>query len=752
MRQTNNRRFKNRMYWNLSNRSHTATSSLGFWSVCVLSLSLSLVILLLTGGDIRLWDRQGLVIIPYSKKVVALLLLLSAGIWFILRKQKVPRAFKPIHAVIPILFLTVSAWLDDDYSLFRVPSVRGELILAAIAAWCLIPGLSLRKFKVATFLLFLLVTVSALKEFSQGILISDDHATFIMRINLLKSNLPFIPFFSPLWNGGFDARDFFATGALGFFFLFSPLFYLFEIEKVYNFAVLTLLLAIVPAISAVATKFLSRSRYAPYLAALLSIAPSLVWYRWALKYGTMGFVTSYALFPLAFFLLARIFWQKKECGTACYIWCFVVVTLMLFWSPSGIALVPLLVLSMWRLPSTLRSPRKLLLVAALVIVNGIWIAQFLKVSRVATFLETPATSSVTKPQLPASSGSYHAQGSTFRHKRSELKFDTLVGKLRELSRPLNPLVVFVGVVGLLALRSPYKVPLAATIMWLTVLAVAGPSVMPQLELDRMILLASGLLILITAHLLSRTLVLCKRKPSKGLLCIGSIALAYVLTGPFIAGSIFSNRTIEQYSFLSSETAGLVDAIKQSSPDGRVFFSGFLLHEFDGGHLAPLAIWTQRPLLAYSYAHNMWRRENMIDQEFIERGSDGIEEFLDLFTVQTVIAHEKPWIDHLKGHPELYEYLSSHGIFKVFARKKFKHNYFIEGSGTILEQTDRSVRFVTDTLNSVIKFRYFPFLKAETCRIEPYPISRQHTFIRLSDCPVQKEIVLQSISPLQRFLQ
>lgn len=740
------------MYWNYSNQPPSTTSLLRFCYACALSLLLSLVILLLTGGDIRLWDRQGLVLVPYSKKAVTLLLLLSGVVWFILRKQRGLHSFKPIHAVIPILLLTLSAWLDDDYSLFRVPSVRGELILAAIAAWCLLPSLSLRKFRVTTSLLFLLAIVSALKAFSQGILISDDHATFVMRLNLLKSNFPFIPFFSPLWNAGFDARDFFATGALSFFFLFSPLFYLFEIEQVYNFAVLTLLLAIVPASSAAATKLLSRSPYAPYLAALLSIAPSLVWYRWALKYGTMGFVTSYALFPLAFFLLARIFWLKKECQATHYFWCFIVVTLMLFWSPAGIALLPLLLLSVWRLPSILQNPRKLLLVAALIIVNGIWIAQFLKVSRVATFLETPATSSVTKPQLPASTGAYHAQGSTFRHKRTELTLDSLANKLRELSRPLNPLLVFVGVVGLLALRTPYKVPLIATIAWLTLLAIVGPSVMPQLELDRMILLGSGLLILITAHLLSCTLSIYKRRPSKSLLCIMSVALAYVLTGPFITGSIFSNRTVEQYSFLSGETAELIEAVKQSSPTGRVFFSGFLLHEFDGGHLAPLAVWTQRPLLAYSYAHNMWRRENMIDQKFLDKGPEGIEEFFDLFAVQTVIAHEKPWIDHLKNHPHLYQFLSSHGIFKLFARSNFKLSYFIEGSGTILEQTDRSVRFVTDTPNSVIKFRYFPFLQAGLCRIEPYPISQQHAFIRLSDCPVQKEIVLQSISPLQRFLQ
>jgi hypothetical protein len=737
------------MSWNFS---HGTPSSLGFYGVCVISFFLSLVILLLTGGDIHLWDRQGLAILPYSKKIVALLFLLSGGVWFILRKQKVPYAFKPIHAVIPILVLTLSAWLDDDYSLFRVPSIRGELILASIAAWCLIPRLSLQKFRVATFLLFMLVIMSALKEFSRGILISDDHATFIMRINLLKSNFPLIPFFSPLWNAGFDVRDFFATGALSFFFLFSPLFYLFEVEKVYNTAVLILLLGVVPASSATATKLLSRSRYAPYVAALLSIAPSLVWYRWALKYGTMGFVTSYALFPPAFFLLAKIFWLKEECRSTYYFWCFVIVTLMLFWSPSGIALLPLLLLSVWRLPCILRDPRKLLLIMALIIVNGIWIAQFLKVSRVATFLETPVTSSITEPQLPASTGAYHAQGSTFRHKRSELTLNSLVHKLRELSRPLNPLVVFVGVVGLLTLRSPHKIPLLATLAWLIALAIAGPSVMPQLELDRMILLGSGLLILITAHVLSHMLLFYKKRQSKSLLCIISIALSYVLTGPFITSSIFSNRTIEQYSVLSGETVGLIDAIKKSSPEGRTFFSGFLLHEFDGGHLAPLAVWTQRPLLAYSYAHNMWRRENMIDKEFLAKGSHGIEEFLDLFTVQTVIAHEKPWIDHLKNHPDLYEYISGHGIFKLYARKNFKHSYFIEGSGTILEQTDHSVRFITDTPNSLIKFRYFPFLQAETCRLEPYFISPQHSFIRLSDCPIGKEITLQSISPLQRFLQ
>src|SRR5690606_10256279 len=96
---------------------------------------------------------------------------------------------------------------------------------------------------------------------------------------------------------------------------------------------------------------------APAVAAALGLTTSLTWYKWALHYGTMGFVTSVALSPLVLVLGVIALQRDRELSFLQAVALVVTGTLLLFWSPSGIAFLPLLALGLYGFPRLIRKRR-----------------------------------------------------------------------------------------------------------------------------------------------------------------------------------------------------------------------------------------------------------------------------------------------------------------------------------------------------------------------------------------------------------
>ena len=129
--------------------------------------------------------------------------------------------------------------------LFLLIPVLGllSLILARVSSWAFpllaVVGLA------SGFFTFLSLTQNEL-------LFTDDHPSFLFRLMQLKEFFPGIPFYNPLWNAGVEAREFFPSGILNVFFLFSPLIYSFDLATHYNQGVAILLFMVVPALSGLA--------------------------------------------------------------------------------------------------------------------------------------------------------------------------------------------------------------------------------------------------------------------------------------------------------------------------------------------------------------------------------------------------------------------------------------------------------------------------------------------------------------------
>jgi hypothetical protein len=651
--------------------------------------------------------------------------------------------------------------MTRGYSLFPGPSIRGELLLgtavgvALIATWKRRTVGFLHRLPVAaSFLLMVLF----LGQSNGSLIFSDDHSTFFYRLSLLKEEFPRIPFYNPLWNAGLDARDFFASGSLNIFLIFSPLIYLFDLRLTYNFIIALLLFCLVPASTYYAAHKEELPRPVPAIAAILSLCISLTWYRWGLKYGTLGFITSTSLIPLVLALASKILDPDRELSPFEAISTILVVSLTLCWTPAGLVLIPGFVLGFLFMRRLLRK-RYVLLVALLIAgINLPWMTLFWSVSKVSSFMQAEDghspreavniddTSSSTKVVLEPPSP---LPKSKFRYRTGGFDLGEALHVLRDWARSTNPLLLFLGPPGILLLRRRTKLLMYGTCAWLLFLGTVCVPIKPQLELDRMLVILAMVLCVPAAQLLAAACAAASERGRIDRVLAGS-GLGFLLVGPFVTGAIVENRSLEQFEFATPLVDDLSRAITRYGGEGRTVFSGFVLHELSTGHLAPLTIFTRRPLVASSPFHNLWMYTQVIPKDFISRGEEGIEEFFTLQNATSVIAHEQKWRRYFLERPSRYRKVWAHPPFMLFTRTTPNPTYLLEGSGHIISQETSRVRFRLDTPDAVLKFTYFPFLRAGSCMINPRKVGDSLNFVELRGCPVGTELVLESRPAYVRF--
>jgi hypothetical protein len=728
----------------------------------IASFGALLVVLGFSGGAWSIWDKSGFVVVPAGRYLIAAGL--TCVVFFLLSSLTRDRSKLKLSSfldarvwVLGLAAIFFSDWICRPWGLFKGPSIRGELILASLVMWTLLASSVWR-----SVLIFWPICAGALLIWSfflasgGSLLFSDDHAMFIFRLNLLKENFPSIPFWSPLWNAGFDARDFFATGALNAFFLAAPFIYLFPVESVYPFLVSSMLWILLPLSVYCSARLVKVEKTGAAIAATLAMCSGLFWYRWSLKYGTLGFVTSTCLFPLVIAVAIRHITSNNPSWRSS-IAVALLTTLMLLWSPSGIAALPVAILAFPRLPHMLRSPRHLCAIILLVALNLPWISMMWKVSKVGSFLETKTAVSSTQNAVVSSEAGSHstatnppAENSTYRHKGGGFSARNTLLQWQNNATALNPLLVVFALPALLSFSGLGRMYFVILSAWLFLLGTVGVSLKPQLELDRMIVIASVLLTIPVGAML--TTLFAAANTGRLWRYAASCAGAFVLVGPFAAASVVLNRSDDTYSFARQEMTSLVRVIENNAGDGRVFFTGCVLHELSGGHLGPLPLWTKTPMVASSYAHNIWKYEQPIPQSYLQRGDEGIREFLDLMNASLVVAHEPLWIEYLRSRPAEYSTIWRGNDFIIFKRLLFSPSYALSGEIEKLTFTSRSVTFTPKTEQVVLKFKHFPFLKATGCTLQGFNKSPELKLIELSHCTPGQPVTLHSVSPLSRLLE
>jgi hypothetical protein len=720
-------------------------------------------------------------IIPSGSYAVAAAILLSLAAVLYARFDFRRISVEPNAFSWGIVLVFLSDWMCGRYNFFQAPTIRGELILGCIIMLILVRRHALWIFRILPLFVIALLAINFFNETQGRVLFSDDHSTFFFRLTLLKENFPSIPFYYPFWNGGIDARDFFATGSLNLFFLSSPFLYLFPVEKIYNILIAFILFALVPGATYLAARLEKVPSQAASIAVLLSLSCGYLWYKWGLAYGTIGFIISTSLIPLNLVLVSKILSRDQELNNIEALLFIISCTFMLFWSLSGVVFFPLILLGLFSIVRLLKKRYILLIILALFIINLPWILLFWSASNVSNFLVSEkSTSHTAKAHLevtlknkdintPAAANKTNVplRKGQFKHHSGGIELNKALHLLREAAISTNPLLIFLGIPGLFLLKRRSKIPFFATSIWLLILGSLLVNLKPQLELDRMLVILSFCLCIpagLAIHKIFSKVSLAKPGiiTYTGPLLVG----AYLLTGPLLSAAIIRNRGLAPYRTLNDSTAKIIKIIKNYKGDGRMLFSGCIVHELNGGHLGPLAYYTKKPLIASSYVHNLWNYRRVVPREFLKHekeGKEGIKEYFDLYNVTAVFAYEPYLKSYFSSLPLEYKLIWESdfrwpiGPLRLYKRINYDETYFLKGSGKIISQESNRIVLSVDSPEAVIKFNYFPFLKSSQCKIEAESIAEAEkqmdrvVFIKLTDCPLNEEIEIKSVSPFKRLL-
>ncbi len=725
--------------------------------------ALLLLVLGFSGGAWHPWMPHIPAVIPAGRFPVAAGLLLAtfACARSLIREHRLPRlqeCTNPVVWSLGLVAIFCSEWLVRSWGFFADPFSRGPIIIGAILfAWLLTLRWSslLKLWAIGSLILLIATFVS---ESDGELLLADDHAMFLFRLRLLKEHFPSIPFWSPLWNTGFDARDFFATGALNAFLISSPLVYLFAVESVYNVIIISILWVLVPGCSYAASRILGGNRTASCIAALLACSVSLIWYRWALKYGTIGFITSTALLPLVFALALHFIESPKPRWRDCLALA-LLSSLMFLWSPSALAVLPLGIVVLPRLPKLILSPRHLLTAVLIASLNLPWIAMMWTVSNVGSFLHAESAGAPSTIEASETEEEYHAHDAaahvepppkpSFRHRRGSLDARRAMQALHTQATATNPLLVIFSVPAILALGRGRRFGYALTAAWLLFLGTFGVSLKPQLELDRMATIASMLCVVPVSAYLVRLFE--SATTSRWRWMASVLAGGFLLASPLSASTIIQNRSGEQYQFQNEHTKKLIEFLAQSETPGRVLFSGCILHEVNGAHIAPIALWVNKQLIATSFAHNIWQYTQPIPASYLKQGEAGIRDYLDLMNVTLVLAHEGDWLNIFWRHPAEYREVYVGPKLHAFERVAYQPTYFLEGDGRDYAFTSGSVSFTPLTERVVLKLKYFPFLTSSQCQLKAFRPGPELEFVELTGCTPGTPVTITSVPPLERLM-
>jgi hypothetical protein len=569
------------------------------------------------------------------------------------------------------------------------------------------------------------------------LIFSDDHPAFLYRLAQLKENFPVIPFWNPSWNGGVEAREFFPSGALGLFLVWWPIIACFDLLEAYNVIVLLTLFVLIPGAIGLAGYHLTRDREAGWLSGALGVTASLIWYRWALEYGTLPFLTSAAMLSLVLTLSIRIQSVQADWRLSHSVLLFFATSLAVFWTLSALLLVPCLLLG---LVLTLDRSRRLHLAGVctvLTIIHLPWVLLFLEASQVLSFLTASAGTKI-------GTHSVHAH----RFVLPAIETHGVVGGVLLVAREFlgagSPLVLILALPAVMMLERKDRRMMGVIVGLAVLLAAAGPVVKPRLELHRFWLVA---VVLIVPAVGAACRMCLATHPSRILRLLLLMGLCY---SPLWLWKVTSNRTSIQPVFASDEVYELSAAIERYGGDGRTLFAGFILHELSAGHIAPLPLLTTKPMIASSYQHDRWQYTEVIPPEFLRDSERGVRRYLDAMNVTLIVAHEPKWKKRFRKDPRRFPELGRVGRFVLFGRAEYYGNYVMEGDAEFVAARDNAVTFRMRGESAVVKFRYLPLLESDRCDLEPFPVSDTVSLVKIKGCQDGDRVTIFMRGPVQRL--
>lgn len=720
------------------------------------SFGVFLLVFAFVRGPFFFWSEQTLHIFPSGTWVsVAGISLIVAGL--VLNGGYSNALFtSPFGYAVGIICYLLSDAPTRAYSFFQAPSVRGEFLLLMLAAPLLF------RFKIRRILeLYLALGIAViifgfLKELGGSVIFSDDHPSVFYRLSLLKAMFPAIPFYNPQWNAGVEARDFFSTGILNFFLLYFPVIKFFNLEDTYNLLVILTVAVGLPLSAYFGVVVLGLRRESGLVAAILVLGSSLTWYRWLLKYGTMGFATSAVLALFVFCFLCRfglcgdIRPRRILLGVSILFTC-----LMLTWTPIWFVFVPLGIFLLFHLRRLLAERWFRWFVGLVVLVTVPWLIIWLRVANVLSYVTEPQQQSGATAVVESGDGEAKAvvatnDDSTVKKDRRkyggrarDLTAKNVFKELRSFAVGMNPLLFILGIAGIIGLTPRHlRWLFGVTALWLLLLGSVVSLAKPHLELERLLVVLGLLMSIPVGNFIAGMLLALEGAGTGSLNRKAAIpVMSCLLLTPIVSASVVRNRTLEQFTLRPAVYDAMKKLIQREGGDGRVVYSGFVLHELGGGHIAPLALDVSNPLVAISFVHDHWRYQGVVPHEYLDAGPQAVEEYFDYLNATAVFAHERFWRNYFEERPDVYSYAGEAGKFKLYRRKGGRGSYILKGEGTIDSQGLGVISVTPRSSELVIKFKYIPALISSGCAIEPYKLPGELYLIKLTGCTPNNPVTI-----------
>jgi hypothetical protein len=659
-------------------------------------------------------------------------------------------------ALFSVFFLLVPKF-TSRYSYFWNSFFIGEFFLFFILLYIIYQEKEFNLLKsgkpivIATSVIF---TVGFLANSKLNLITSDDHLSFYFRLEELKRTFPNIPFYYVGWNGGIESRDFFATGALSFFILFSPIIYLFDLSKTYTFLLAILLFILLPISYYISARILNFPRRVCYWCGFFSLVFSRSFLIWSISFGTLGFLTSIAIFPLLFALTVKFLKDPTNFNSKDVVLFTISATLYLLWPLAGITFLPFIVLLCWKIKDIYRVKNFWFCFFLVFLINSPWILVFFEASDVLNFITTGK-------KAPGVNG-FNSISQVYKHKFTYPNLAQIIKNWRNSVILANPLLINYALLSFLLFKRFRSYFYLILIAWLSFVSLYVVSLKPHLELDRFFIFLSAILIFPTSYsfsILIRNLNFSfYKKPILKRLINIVIATPLVCSVLAVFSYVSGHGEVKPY-FTDGGIGRLAKLIAYDKKGGRTLFSGSVLHELEGGHFAALTFFVNKPLIASSPMHTLWVYTDIIPPRFRDKGLLGVENFMDLFNVSSIIAHEKKWKNFLEKYSDVFLPIGSTDGFYLFKRKNFKNSYFLHGKGEIIEQGVNELKVKLLSTSSVIKFNFHPQLlifnqnyeKLSNCIISNFKVDETINFIKLTECPKNQPLTLKLKNPITRLI-
>ena len=539
---------------------------------------------------------------------------------------------------------------------------------------------------------------------------SADHGAFIYRYRALARTFPRLISYDPWWNAGMVDESTAITGAALIHLLTWPLTRILPLETAYQWFIPLVAVVTIPWALYAATRLLGFSRLAGVVAALLAMVPADSYFTWLLTYGTLGALVTASLVPLTFVLAWRIFvvrdrrwWMVMAFATT--------VHLGLLWPLFPLTLLPALLGTALLLRRRLRRSDVVLgagIAAAVLVLNASWLLSIPGMSAAGWVMEAPAA---VKPN----------GGQAWRW-------------LIAQSSNVNPLILVAGGAGLVLLPHPLRVSYAGLVGSLLVIAAAGPTVLPGMELNRFAIVLTFALVPVAAGLTGRQL----RSPWKPYLgpvrpILALVTLLLIVVHVAEAWERYGNRHPLSDRRLHFMPAALGDVTRWLRTHGTKEARVFLAHSLEPvatGYLAHLMALTGQPMLARQPYNPRWGYGRFLTS--LTADLPDLRSHLERLNVRYVVAGP--------DDAERWSALGQDGWLRLRAswsgvaiyETDITPTYLIGGAGTVSFDYNR----IAITLDApqdevVLKFQWQPGLFAvPSLPIEPAAVGALTPLIRV----------------------